>query len=182
MLELNISCPNVKEGGSAFGANSRSAGEVTCAVRRAVSKPLMVKLSPNVTDIAEIARSVEAEGADAISLINTLLAMRIDIKSARPFLRNNLGGLSGPAVFPVALRMVWQAANAVKIPVCGVGGISSWEDAVEMLMAGAHIVQVGTALFSNPYLPVEMIAGLEKYVSDKWLGNLQDIRGAVKLW
>jgi dihydroorotate dehydrogenase (NAD+) catalytic subunit len=182
MLELNISCPHVKEGGAAFGATRGGAAGVTKAVRRAVKKPLMVKLSPNVTDIAEIAKAVEAEGADAVSLINTLLGMRIDVKTARPFLKNNLGGLSGPAIFPIALRMVWQTANAVKIPVCGIGGISSSEDVAEMIMAGAGIVQIGTALFSDPSLPVRMTAELESYAADNNLANLQELRGAVKPW
>ena len=133
MIEVNISCPNVKAGGAAFGVSCEGAASITKIVRAATKKPIMVKLSPNVTNIAEIAKAVEAEGADAVSLINTLLGMRIDIKSRRPVLRNNVGGLSGPAVFPVAVRMVWQVANAVKIPVCGMGGISTWEDVVEMI-------------------------------------------------
>lgn len=139
-----------------------------------------MKLSPNVTNIADIAKAVEAEGADAVSLINTLLGMRIDIKTRRPILHNNVGGLSGPAIFPVAVRMVWQVANAVKIPVCGMGGISTWQDVVEMMMAGAQIVQIGAALFANPMAPVEIVEGLEKYVIENKLDNLQDIVGAVK--
>ncbi|MCL2054386.1 MAG: dihydroorotate dehydrogenase [Oscillospiraceae bacterium] len=182
MVELNISCPNVKAGGIAFGVTCEGAAEITKIVRSSSKKPLMVKLSPNVTNIADIAKAVESEGADAVSLINTLLGMRIDIKTARPILKNNVGGLSGPAVFPVALRMVWQVAGAVKIPVCGIGGISSWEDTVEMMMAGAKIVQIGTALFSNPNIPAEIIEGLEKYAHDNGLGHLQDIAGAVKPW
>ena len=141
-----------------------------------------MKLSPNVTNIAEIAKAVEAEGADAVSLINTLLGMRIDIKTRRPILHNNVGGLSGPAIFPVAVRMVWQVANAVNIPVCGMGGISRWEDVVEMMMAGAQTVQIGAALFSNPMAPVEIIEGLEKYVADNNLNSLQDIVGTVQPW
>lgn len=182
MIEVNISCPNVKAGGAAFGVSCEGAASITKIVRAATKKPIMVKLSPNVTNIAEIAKAVEAEGADAVSLINTLLGMRIDIKSRRPVLRNNVGGLSGPAVFPVAVRMVWQVANAVKIPVCGMGGISTWEDVVEMMMAGAHTVQIGAALFSNPMAPVEIIDGLNKYVEDNKLNSLQDIVGAVKPW
>ena len=142
----------------------------------------MIKLSPNVTNIAEIAKAVEAEGADAVSLINTLLGMRIDIRTKRPILHNNVGGLSGPAVFPVAVRMVWQVANAVKIPVCGMGGISTWEDAVEMMMAGASTVQVGAALFNDPLAAVKIIDGLEKYVEDNHLNSINDIVGAVKPW
>ena len=161
MIELNISCPNVKQGGAAFGTDCNVAGAVTKAVREATKKPLMVKLSPNVTSITEIAKSVEANGADAVSLINTLLGMRIDIKTGRPILKNNVGGLSGPAVFPVAVRMVWQAANAVKIPIMGMGGIATWEDAVEIMMAGASAVQIGAAIFADPYTPVKVIEGLE---------------------
>lgn len=182
MIEVNISCPNVKAGGAAFGVSCEGAASITKIVRAATKKPIMVKLSPNVTNISEIAKAVEAEGADAVSLINTLLGMRIDIKSRRPVLRNNVGGLSGPAVFPVAVRMVWQVANAVKIPVCGMGGISTWEDVVEMMMAGAQTVQIGAALFSNPMAPVEIIDGLNKYVEDNKLNSLQDIVGAVKPW
>lgn len=182
MIEVNISCPNVKAGGAAFGVSCEGAASITKIVRAATKKPIMIKLSPNVTNIAEIAKAVEAEGADAVSLINTLLGMRIDIKSRRPILHNNVGGLSGPAVFPVAVRMVWQVANAVNIPVCGMGGISTWEDVVEMMMAGASTVQIGAALFRNPMAPVEIIEGLNKYVEDNKLDNLQDIVGAVKPW
>ena len=141
----------------------------------------MIKLSPNVTNIADIAKAAEAEGADAVSLINTLLGMRIDIRTRRPVLKNNVGGLSGPAIFPVALRMVWQTANAVKIPVCGIGGISTWEDAVEMMMAGATVVQVGAAVLSDPYAPVKIIDGLEDYCSENNIG-ISDIIGSVKPW
>ena len=182
MIELNISCPNVKQGGMAFGASCEGASGITKLVRKATSKPLVVKLSPNVTNIAEIAKAVEAEGADAVSLINTVLGMRIDIRTKRPILHNNVGGLSGPAVFPVAVRMVWQVANAVKIPVCGMGGISTWEDAVEMMMAGASTVQVGAALFNDPLAAVKIIDGLEKYVEDNHLNSINDIVGAVKPW
>ena len=182
MIEVNISCPNVKAGGAAFGVTCEGAASITKIVRAATSKPVMMKLSPNVTNIAEIAKAVEAEGADAVSLINTLLGMRIDIKTRRPVLHNNVGGLSGPAIFPVAVRMVWQVANAVNIPVCGMGGISRWEDVVEMMMAGAKTVQIGAALFANPMAPVEIIEGLEKYVADNKLDSLQDIVGTVKPW
>lgn len=182
MIEVNISCPNVKAGGAAFGVTCDGASQITKIVRAATKKPVMMKLSPNVTNIAEIAKAVEAEGADAVSLINTLLGMRIDIKTRRPILHNNVGGLSGPAVFPVAVRMVWQVANAVKIPVCGMGGISTWQDAVEMMMAGASTFQIGAALFADPMAPVKIIEGLEKYVQDNGLSNLQEIVGTVKPW
>lgn len=182
MIEVNISCPNVKAGGAAFGVSCDGAAQITKIVRAATKKPIMIKLSPNVTNIAEIAKAVEAEGADAVSLINTLLGMRIDIRTKRPILHNNVGGLSGPAVFPVAVRMVWQVANAVKIPVCGMGGISTWEDAVEMMMAGASTVQVGAALFNDPLAAVKIIDGLEKYVEDNHLNSINDIVGAVKPW
>lgn len=182
MIEVNISCPNVKAGGAAFGVSCEGAAQITKIVRAATKKPIMIKLSPNVTNIAEIAKAVEAEGADAVSLINTLLGMRIDIRTKRPILHNNVGGLSGSAVFPVAVRMVWQVANAVKIPVCGMGGISTWEDAVEMMMAGASTVQVGAALFNDPLAAVKIIDGLEKYVEDNHLNSINDIVGAVKPW
>ncbi len=182
MIELNISCPNVKQGGAAFGTDCKVAGAVTKAVRDATDIPLMVKLSPNVTSITDIAKSVEANGADAVSLINTLLGMRIDIKTRRPVLRNNVGGLSGPAVFPVAVRMVWQVANAVKIPIVGMGGIASAEDAVEMMMAGASAVQVGAAIFSDPFVPVKIVDGLERWCTDNGVERLSDIIGTVKPW
>ena len=182
MIELNISCPNVKQGGAAFGTDCTIAGQVTRAVKDNSDKPVMVKLSPNVTSIVDIAKSVEANGADAISLINTLLGMRIDINTGRPILKNNVGGLSGPAVVPVAVRMVWQAANAVYIPVCGMGGVSTWEDAVEIMMAGASLVQVGAAIFHDPYAPVKMIEGLEKFCEDKGIANISEIVGTVKPW
>ncbi|MDE7293898.1 MAG: dihydroorotate dehydrogenase [Oscillospiraceae bacterium] len=181
MLEVNISCPNVKAGGAAFGVSCEGAGTITKIVRRATKKPVMMKLSPNVTDIASIAKACEAEGADAVSLINTLLGMRIDINIRRPILHNNVGGLSGPAVFPVAVRMVWQVANAVNIPVCGMGGVSSWEDAVEMMLAGASLIQVGAALFTDPMTPVKIIDGLEDYCR-RQNTDLKDIVGTVKPW
>lgn len=180
MLELNISCPNVKEGGVAFGVDPNMAAAVTAAVRKASSKPLMVKLSPNVTDITLIARAVEAAGADAVSLINTLLGMRIDIESRRPILRNNVGGLSGGAIFPVALRMVWQTANAVKIPVCGMGGISTAEEAIEMMMAGATVVQVGAAIFADPMAPIRIIEGMDRWLDEHQIDDINDIIGTVQ--
>ncbi|MBE6873302.1 MAG: dihydroorotate dehydrogenase [Ruminococcus albus] len=182
MIELNISCPNVKQGGAAFGTDCTIAGQVTKAVKDNSDKPVMVKLSPNVTSITDIAKSVEANGADAVSLINTLLGMRIDINTGRPVLRNNVGGLSGPAVFPVAVRMVWQVANAVNIPVCGMGGVSTWEDAIEIMMAGASLVQVGAAIFADPYAPVKIIDGMQKFCEDKGINNISEIVGTVKPW
>ncbi len=182
MIELNISCPNVKQGGAAFGTSCESAADITAQVRKATTKPLMVKLSPNVTSIAEIARAVEASGADAVSLINTILGMRIDIRSRRPILKNNVGGLSGPAVFPVALRMVWQVANAVQIPVVGMGGISKWEDAVEMLLAGASALQMGAALFADPYAPLKVLEGLNQYLEDNRIEKVSDLVGQIKPW
>ena len=154
MIELNISCPNVKSGGVQFGTSCESVGQITREVRSHCRKPLIVKLSPNVTDIASIAQAAEANGADAISMINTLTGMKIDIHTRRPIIRNNTGGLSGAAVFPVAVRMVWQVSNAVSIPIIGMGGITTWEDAAEMLIAGATALQIGTVLFSDPYAPI----------------------------
>lgn len=182
MMELNISCPNVKEGGMAFGTSCESAAEVVREVRKRCNKPLIVKLSPNVTDIASIAEAVEAEGADAVSLINTLLGMRIDIRSRTPILRQNVGGLSGPAVFPVALRMVWQVANRVKIPVIGMGGIARWQDAVEMMLAGASAIQMGAAIFRNPMAPIEVIEGLESWMESEGVKDINEIVGGVKPW
>jgi dihydroorotate dehydrogenase (NAD+) catalytic subunit len=179
MLELNISCPNVKEGGAAFGTSCASVERITKAVKRYAKQPLMVKLSPNVTDIAEIAASAEAAGADAISLINTLLGMKIDIKTRKPVLFNNVGGLSGPAVFPVALRMVWQAANRVKIPVVGMGGITKWQDAVEMMLAGAVAVQVGTATFTDPFAMIKIVDGLRSYCFEHKIDDIMNIVGGV---
>lgn len=182
MIELNISCPNVKQGGASWGVSCEGAASVTSAVRRATKKPLIVKLTPNVTDITEIARAVEAEGADCISLINTLLGMRIDVKTRRPILKNNMGGLSGPAVFPVAVRMVWQCFKAVKIPLIGMGGISTAEDAIEMMLAGASAVQMGTAIFTDPYSPLKVIDGIEEYMEENGIKSLSEIVGQVKPW
>ena len=179
IIELNISCPNVKEGGVAFGTSCESVANITKEVRKYCRKPLMVKLSPNVTDIASIAISAESEGADAISLINTLLGMRIDIKSRRPILANNVGGLSGPAVFPVAVRMVWQVANSVKIPIVGMGGISKWQDAVEMMLAGASAVQIGTANFTDPFAMLKIIEDLEEYCAKMGIENIGELTGKV---
>lgn len=182
LLELNISCPNVKEGGVAFGVSCEGAAGVVRAVKRHARQPLLVKLSPNVTDIVSIAKAVESEGADGISLINTLLGMRIDIERRRPVLHNNVGGLSGPAVFPVAVRMVWQVANAVKVPVVGMGGIASAEDAIEMMMAGASAVQVGAAMFKDPMAPVKIIEGMESWLSGHGIADVGEIVGTVQPW
>lgn len=177
MIELNISCPNVKEGGMAFGANPRMAGEITKAVKEVIKKPLIVKLSPNVTDIVEIAKIVEKNGADAISMINTLLGMRIDIRSGKPILGNIFGGMSGPAVKPIALRMIYQVYKAVDIPIIGMGGINSVEDAIEFMMAGASMISLGTGIFSNPMLPVEIEKGLREFCEDRKLKNISEIIG-----
>lgn len=182
MIELNISCPNVKHGGVAFGTSCESVGNITKAVREHCKKPLIVKLSPNVADIAEIAKSAEANGADAVSLINTLTGMMIDIDTARPILRNNTGGMSGAAVFPVAVRMVWQVKNAVKIPVIGMGGISTWQDAVEMLIAGADALQIGTVFFNDPYAPIKICKGLNDYLDKKGMKSVTELTATVKPW
>lgn len=182
MIELNISCPNVRQGGAAFGTDCGMAAEVTRQVRAATTKPLAVKLSPNVTSITDIARAVEAAGADAVSLINTLLGMRIDINTRRPVLHNNVGGLSGPAVFPVAVRMVWQVANAVKIPVIGMGGVSSGRDAIELMMAGASAVQVGAAIFTDPFAAVRIVEEMNEFLDSKGIADVSDIIGTVKPW
>ncbi|MFA6708100.1 MAG: dihydroorotate dehydrogenase [Fusobacterium sp.] len=177
MVELNISCPNVKDGGMAFGANPEVAGKITKEVKKVLDKPLIVKLSPNVTNIVEIAKIVEESGADAISMINTLLGMKIDIKKGTPILGNTFGGLSGPAVRPVAVRMVYQVAQNINIPIIGMGGINSWEDAIEFIMAGATMVSIGTGIFPNPLLPLEIKEGLNNYCIENNLNNLQDIKG-----
>lgn len=182
MIELNISCPNVKQGGASWGITCDGAAAVTKTVRSVTAKPLMVKLTPNVTNIVDIAKAAEAEGADCLSLINTLLGMRIDIRTRRPILKNNVGGLSGPAVFPVALRMVWQVANAVNIDVVGMGGITSADDAIEMMMAGAKAIQMGTAIFTDPYSPLKVIDGLEKYMEANNISSLEEIVGTVQPW
>ncbi|MEJ6467699.1 dihydroorotate dehydrogenase [Fusobacterium ulcerans] len=177
IIELNISCPNVKDGGMAFGANPEVAGRVTREVRKVTTKPLVVKLSPNVTDIAYIAKVVEENGADAVSLINTLLGMVIDLKTKKPLLGNTFGGFSGPAVKPVALRMVYQVYKAVNIPIVGMGGISSTEDALEFIMAGASMVSLGTGIFFNPVLPVEVAEGLQKYCEENNIENINELVG-----
>ncbi|HQI17563.1 MAG TPA: dihydroorotate dehydrogenase [Bacillota bacterium] len=181
-IELNISCPNVKEGGAAFGISSESVYNITRRVKEQCNVPLIVKLSPNVTDIKEIAESAKEGGADALSLINTLLGMAIDINSRRPVLANNVGGLSGPAVKPVAVRMVWQAAQAVDIPIIGMGGISCWEDAIEFMLAGADAVSVGTANFINPYAPLVILEGIEKYLIKNQFSNINELKGNLKIY
>jgi dihydroorotate dehydrogenase (NAD+) catalytic subunit len=180
-IEVNISCPNVKSGGMAFGAYPESAAEVVRAIRKETTKPLMVKLSPNVTDITEIAKSVEAEGADSISLINTITGMAVDIETRRPKLANITGGLSGPAIKPVALRMVWQVAQTVNIPVVGIGGIMTAKDALEFLIAGAVAVQVGTANFINPHATTDIIDGIETFLMERNISHITDIIATLKL-
>lgn len=178
-IELNISCPNVKEGGMAFGTRCSSVTEVVKAVRQVYKKHLMVKLSPNVTDIREIALTAEQEGADSLSLINTLMGMAVDIRSRRPLLSTVTGGLSGPCVKPVALRMVWQVAKVVKIPVVGLGGIMSAEDAIEFLLAGASAVQIGTANFIDPTVTIKVIRGIKEYLEQNGFKKVQDIVGLI---
>ena len=180
-IEVNISCPNVKAGGAAFGAYPESAAEVVKAVRSRTTRLLVVKLSPNVTDITEIARSVEAAGADSVSLINTITGMAIDLELRRPKLANITGGLSGPAIKPVALRMVWQVAQSVKIPVIGVGGIMDAKDALEFLIAGAAAVQIGTANFINPRATLDVIEGIESYLIEKEIPDISDIIGSLEV-
>lgn len=176
-LEINVSCPNVKHGGLQFGSDPQLLAEVVQAVREATEKTLIVKLSPNVTDITQLAMTAEQAGADALSLINTLTGMAIDIRRRRPLLANITGGLSGPAVKPVALRAVWQVYKAVKLPLIGMGGISCWQDAVEFMLAGASAVAVGTANFSNPMITMEIIDGMEKYLHDAGFASANEIIG-----
>jgi len=180
-IEVNISCPNVKAGGAAFGAYPQTAAEVVRAVRSKTTRLMVVKLSPNVTDVVEIARSVEAAGADSISLINTITGMAIDIESRRPKLANITGGLSGPAIKPIALRMVWQVAQSVKIPVIGVGGIMNAKDALEFLIAGAAAVQIGTANFINPRATIDVIEGIESYLIAKEIPDISEIIGSLEV-
>ena len=180
-IELNISCPNVKEGGMAFGVTCAGAASVVRAVRAVYDKTLIVKLSPNVTDITEIARAVEAEGADSISMINTLLGMAIDAEKRRPVLSTITGGLSGPAVKPIALRMVWQTAQAVKVPVIGMGGIASAKDAIEFLLAGASAVEVGTYNFVDPSVTTQIVDGIEEYMRRHGFTDIQDLIGALQI-
>lgn len=180
MLEINISCPNVKEGGIAFGQNPKAAEDITKAVKKYAKQPVIMKLSPNVTDISEMAKAVEAGGADVVSLINTLTGMKIDIRRRTFALANQTGGVSGPAIHPIAVRMVYQAAKAVKIPVIGMGGIAGVEDAIEMLLAGASAVSVGTANFHNPAVTVEIIEGIETYLRENRMEDVKELVGAVR--
>ena len=180
-IELNISCPNVKEGGMAFGVTCAGAASVVRAVRAVYDKTLIVKLSPNVTDITEIARAVEAEGADAVSMINTLLGMAIDAERRRPVLSTVTGGLSGPAVKPIALRMVWQTAQAIKLPIIGMGGIATASDAIEFLLAGASAIEVGTYNFVDPTATVKIVDGIEDYMRRHGFASVSDLVGALQL-
>ena len=180
LLEINISCPNVKEGGIAFGQNPKAAEEITSAVKKVARQPVIMKLSPNVTDITEMARAVEAGGADAVSLINTLTGMKIDVARRTFAIANKTAGLSGPAVKPVAVRMVYQVANAVKLPIIGMGGIATAEDALEFILAGATAVSVGTASFRNPCAAAEVAAGIEEYMRNQKVADIKDLIGAVK--
>jgi dihydroorotate dehydrogenase (NAD+) catalytic subunit len=180
-IELNISCPNVKQGGMAFGVTAKGAEEVVSAVRKAYDKTLIVKLSPNVTDITEIARAAEAAGADSVSLINTLLGMAIDAERRRPVLSTITGGMSGPAVKPIALRMVWQVAKAVNIPVVGLGGITNATDAIEFLLAGASAIEVGTANFIDPAVTGKIVDGINDYLDRHGFSSVRDIIGALEV-
>ncbi len=180
LLEINISCPNVREGGIAFGTDPRMVEHITRAVKRIAKQPIIIKLSPNVTDITETARAAEAGGADVISLINTLTGMKIDTKTRRFVLANRTGGLSGPAVHPIAVRMVYQTAQAVSVPIIGMGGVETAEDAVEMMLAGATAVAIGTANFYRPTATVEAIDGIEAYLREQKIGDVRDLIGAVR--
>ena len=179
MLEINISCPNVKEGGIAFGQNAKAAEEITKAVKKYAKQPVIMKLSPNVTDIAEMAKAVEAGGADAISLINTLTGMKIDINRRKFVLANKTGGVSGPAIHPIAVRMVYQAFHAVKVPIIGMGGIASAEDAIEMIFAGASAISVGTANFHNPSVTMEIVDGIQDYMKQYGFTSVNEMVGLV---
>ena len=180
MLEINISCPNVKEGGIAFGQNPKAAEEITRAVKKYAKQPVIMKLSPNVTSISEMAKAVEAGGADAISLINTLTGMKIDINRKTFALANKTGGVSGPAIHPIAVRMVYEAAKAVNVPIIGMGGIETAEDAIEMLLVGASAVSVGTANFYNPNVTMEIVDGIARYMEQNHFASVQDMVGIVK--
>ncbi len=180
MLEINVSCPNVKEGGIAFGQKPDALFEITQAVKKAAKQPIIMKLSPNVTDITEMARAAEAGGADAISLINTLTGMKIDVKKRTFAVQNKTAGVSGPAIHPIAVRMVYQVANAVKLPIIGMGGIATTEDALEMIMAGATAIAVGTANFNNPYATVMIEEGIEQYLMENHICDIKELIGCVK--
>ena len=180
MMEINISCPNVKEGGIAFGQNPKAAEDITRAVKKYAKQPVIMKLSPNVTDITEMAKAVEAGGADAVSLINTLTGMKIDIHKQTFAIANKTGGMSGPAVKPIAVRMVYQVANAIKLPIIGMGGIMTGDDAMEFILAGATAVSVGTANFMNPHATLDVIDGIEKYMVQHGVSDINDLVGIVK--
>ena len=179
MLEINVSCPNVKEGAIAFGQKADALFDITKKIKEKAKQPVIMKLSPNVTSIAEMAKAAEAAGADAISLINTITGMKIDIYKKKFVLANRTGGMSGPAIKPVAVRMVYEASHAVKIPVIGMGGISNYEDAIEFIMAGATAIAVGAANFHNPYATVEIVEGIERYMTEQGIEDIGDIRGIV---
>ena len=181
LLEINISCPNVKEGGVAFGTNCDTVYNITSRVKEVSKKPIIIKLSPNVTDITAIAHSAEKGGADALSLINTILGMKIDINTRKPVLYNNMGGLSGRAVLPVAVRMIHQVRQATKLPIIGMGGVTEYEDAVEIMLAGANTVAVGTAMFNNPNACMDILNGLESYMNRNGINDINDISGKVIL-
>lgn len=180
LLEINVSCPNVKEGGIAFGQNPKALNQITKAVKKVAKQPIIMKLSPNVTDITEMARAAVDGGSDALSLINTLTGMKIDVHKRKFALANKTGGLSGPAIKPVAVRMVYQVANAVNVPIIGMGGIATWEDAVEFILAGATAVSVGTANFYNPTATVEIVNGIEEYMKQYGIEDINDLIGAVE--
>ncbi len=179
-IELNISCPNVKEGGMAFGTSCRSAAEVTRAVRAVFPKTLIVKLSPNVTSVSDIAKAVEAEGADSVSLVNTFLGMAIDVESRRPMLSTITGGLSGPCIKPIAVRMVWEVFRAVNVPIIGMGGICTWQDAVEFILAGAAAIQVGTYNFIDPAAPIKILEGINNYLDRHGFASVNDLVGQMQ--
>ena len=179
MIELNISCPNVKEGGMAFGIKAETAFEVVSQVRKACKKPLIVKLSPNAENIVNMAKSCVMAGADALSLVNTFSAMAIDIKSRKPVFDNIIAGLSGPCIKPIALRMVYEVSRAVDVPIVGIGGITNYKDAIEFIMAGAWAIQVGSGNFINPNISIEIIEGIEKFMLDEGIKNLEEIRGII---
>ena len=180
LLEINISCPNVKEGGIAFGQDPKAAAAITKAVKAVAKQPIVMKLSPNVTDIAYMAQAVEAAGADAVSLINTLTGMKIDVKKRKFALANKTGGMSGPAIHPIAVRMVYQVAQAVKIPIIGMGGVMNAEDAIELMRAGATAVSVGTANFTNPRVTEEIVEGIRAYMSEQGVDDINELIGAVR--
>ena len=180
LLEINISCPNVKEGGIAFGQDAKAAAAITKAVKAVAKQPVVMKLSPNVTDIAYMAQAVEAAGADAVSLINTLTGMKIDVKNRKFALANKTGGMSGPAIHPIAVRMVYQVAQAVNIPIIGMGGVMNAEDAIELMLAGATAVSVGTANFTNPHITEEIVEGIREYMAEQGVDDITELIGAVK--